>query len=262
MLNDMIPITFTVPKGTFNIRPIGDLHYGASEFRKEDWEKYINDVSKEKNTYFVLVGDLINNALKNSLSDVYMETCNPSSQKEWLLKTLEPIKNRIICGVGGNHERRTVKDVNIDPLYDIFLMLGIGERYRSGLAVCYISFKDAKSTMGRKKTFCICVTHGNGGGKKPGGAINIADDYIKGFEGVDVMFVGHTHKPITYVGSKVLADYTHPSRKLKLKKYIICSCSSWMSYSGYPVHKMLPSCGFTPNQKVIFHIDGDMEVVN
>ena len=78
-------------------------------------------IEEDENAYLILTGDMMNNATKSSVSDIYSEVCSPSEQK--MHDPAVSVKDRILC-VMGNHENRSKKEVDLDPLYDVFVMLG------------------------------------------------------------------------------------------------------------------------------------------
>ena len=118
---------------SITIYPICDVHLGALEHNKEEWEKFVNKIQSEPNSYIILVGDLINNATRSSVSNVFDDIMRPMEQKDKMVQYLEPLKDRIICGVPGNHERRSGKDADNDPMYDIMCKLGLEELYRKNI---------------------------------------------------------------------------------------------------------------------------------
>ena len=94
-----------------DIIPVSDVHLGASEHMWQAWEDFRKQVLESPNTYLVLGGDLINNATRSSVSNVFEETIRPRDQKRMMTAMLEPLRDRILCAVTGNHERRSGKDV-------------------------------------------------------------------------------------------------------------------------------------------------------
>ena len=120
MLNDLIPIRKTMPIKEFpdgiTIIPLADAHYGSAEFNEPKWHRVIQRIQDDPSCFCVLVGDLIDNGLKNSVTNVYRQTAMPRDQKRWLANELTPIKHKILAAVGGNHERRTAREVDADPL--------------------------------------------------------------------------------------------------------------------------------------------------
>src|SRR5690606_12421607 len=87
---------------------VGDpLFDGQLFFRVRDW------VLAEPNRYVICNGDMMITATKDSVSDVYRETLNPSDQLRWLKRELAPLKDRILCITEGNHEARITKATTI-----------------------------------------------------------------------------------------------------------------------------------------------------
>jgi hypothetical protein len=72
---------------------------------------------------------------------------------------LEPLRDRIICGVSGNHERRSVKDCDDDPAYDIMCKLDIEDKYRENIAFVKIQFGRQDANGQKNPTYKIAVTH-------------------------------------------------------------------------------------------------------
>ena len=68
------------------IYPISDVHLGAEEHMTRAWELFCQSVLDQKNTYLILGGDLINNATRSSVSNIFRETMSPSMQKKVLTK--------------------------------------------------------------------------------------------------------------------------------------------------------------------------------
>jgi predicted MPP superfamily phosphohydrolase len=122
--------------------PISDVHLGANEHMQRAWERFCIDVLKEPNTYITLGGDLINNATRNSVSNIFEETMRPSEQKRMMAKMLEPLRGRILCAVSGNHERRSMKDADDEPTYDIMCKLDLEHLYRENLAFVKLRIGD------------------------------------------------------------------------------------------------------------------------
>ena len=81
----------------------------------------------------LLAGDLMNNATKTSVSNVFEEVMRPSEAKRQLVTALTPLRERILCGLPGNHERRN-RDVDDDPMYDIMCKLDLEHLYRENMA--------------------------------------------------------------------------------------------------------------------------------
>lgn len=252
MLQDLIPIIADFPKGEdVHIKPLGDLHIGSRQFDEKRWNAWKDSIGNKK---IVIVGDMINNGIKSSVSSTYEETMMPSAQKEWLYKELEPFAENIICGVGGNHEKRSKREVDIDPLYDVFCRLKIEDRYRQSMAFCFLRIGKGETTdHALRPTYCVMVSHGNGGGQLIGSGLNRTERYGSIIEGLDLMVTGHTHKPAMFPSGKLVMD---PRNKQVIQReFVSVVCSSMMEYGGYPMDKMLGPTGHA-DQEIILSSKG------
>ena len=149
MQNDFKLIVHKFDKD-ITIYPISDVHLGSLEHNKEEWEKFVEVLQSEPNSYVILGGDLLNNATKSSVSNVYEDVLRPMEQKEVMTKYLEPIKHKILCAVSGNHERRSKKEVDSDPIYDIMCKLNLEELYRENMAFMKIMIGTESEIKKRK----------------------------------------------------------------------------------------------------------------
>ena len=240
MLNDFVPVVKRLPLAEhpngITIVPLADAHYGSQEFNETMWHQTIKRIQDDEHCFAVLVGDLIDNGLNNSVTDVYNATCSPGEQKEWLAEELKPIASKILASVGGNHERRTVKEADQDPLYDVMIRLGCEDVYRSNL--CFLQVKFTYPLNGKDKQryeFKFALTHGAGGGQYIGSSANRVQNFGMAIEGIDCLITGHTHKPVTFPVSKLI--FTN-STVIK-RQFVVAVASSFLDYGGYPVRKMM-----------------------
>lgn len=239
MLPDFEMIIHKFPEGQdITIIPIADVHLGARECMEQEFIKFIESIAKKDNIYIVLVGDLINNCTRSSVSNIFEETMRPADQKKMMAKILEPVKDRILCSVTGNHERRSGKDADDDPCYDIMCKLDVEDRHRENVAFVKLQFGD-RETMGGKKrpTYVLAVTHGNGGGMLTSGAVMRGERLGYALTGVDALVFGHTHKPFTTVPGKIVVDTQN--NIVSVKPFRVINATSWLEYSSYAMQKML-----------------------
>ena len=265
MLNDFNIIEFDVDhKEQITIVPLGDAHYGAKEFNEQRWNETIQRIKDDPYCYAVIVGDMIDNGLKNSVTNVYEQTAMPGEQKRWLLTALEPIKDKILAAVGGNHERRSKKEVDSDPLYDVFCKLGIEDKYRHRIAFLSVRFipddGSKRSERGTARTsYAIAVTHGAGGGMYVGSGANRTAMFGAYIDGVDILITGHTHKPMTFPVSKLVFDPFN--RMVRQEQFTVVVASSFLDYGGYPVERLLtPTAKTLTEIRLFFNHDGKKTV--
>lgn len=238
MINDFEIITKRFPMNEdITIIPISDVHLGAKEHMQKEWERFCEAVLNEPNTYITLGGDLINNATRNSVSNIFEEAMRPSEQKRVMAKMLEPLRDRIICGVTGNHERRSGKDADDDPTYDIMCKLDIEHLYRENIAFVKVQIGKQDSDGAKNPTYKIAVTHGAGGGIYTGAAVNRNERFGYTIDGLDLLIVGHSHKPVVTQPSKLVFDCQN--NRISQKPFKVVTSTSWLEYGGYAAQKML-----------------------
>lgn len=238
---------------------LGDVHLGAKECLEAEFAKFLQMVKDDYAGYLILLGDLLNNGVKSSVTNVYDEVLMPGNAKRQMIEYLEPVSDKILCAVTGNHERRTLREDDMDITYDIMSQLGIEERCRRNIAFLKLQFGNPRSSRETNPQYMFACTHGAGGGALPGGVINRNQRFADAFEGLDCLCTGHSHKPMTYAMSKLRIDHAH--NRVQERTVKIAVASSWLRYSGYPTAAMLP-----PTGRVINRIDmcGDkkhMEVI-
>lgn len=225
------------------IYPISDVHFGAAEHMAREWNNFCNNLLRDKNAYIILGGDLINNGTKSSVSNCFEETMRPREQKRVIAENLMPLRDRILCMVSGNHERRN-KDVDDDPSYDIACKLDIEHLYRENIAFLKIQMGDSAGDGKRNPTYVFTVTHGAGGGVLTGGSVNRNERFGYVLDGADVLVVGHTHKPFITQPAKIYID--GHNNKVTVKPFKVISSTSWLNWGGYAAQKMLPPTSHAP----------------
>lgn len=240
---------------TISLIPIADVHLGAIEHNKEAWEAFLRIVDKDTSIRVGLVGDLVNNSVRNSVANPFDEILRPREQKKLMVEYLSPIKDRIIFSVCGNHESRTIKEADQDIAYDIMAKLDLEDIYRENIAFVKLGCgerQDSTHASGTRNasTYTIVAAHGAGGGIYTGSSVNRGERFGNVIENMDVLITAHTHKGYVSRPSKIVIDTAN--NIVTQKSYIVVSAESWLNYGGYASRKMLlPSESANP-QKVIF----------
>lgn len=207
---------------------LSDFHIGDELCNLKLIKAVLNDIKESPNTFIILNGDLMDNATSSSVGDTYGASMTPTEQILYLCDLLEPIKDRILCITGGNHEHRTRKESGIDITRIAAKQLGIEDRYTEGWWYLYLTL--GMCSKGRPVMYTITGIHGYGGGRKNGGKINnlveMSDKVI-----ADIYVMGHTHTPIMTRNSIYVPDYQHRSLVKKDKYYLMTN--SFLEYGGY-----------------------------
>jgi len=241
MKKDLVPVVVNFPaKTNIKIRPLFDMHVGSAEFDEKSFKAFTETVISEPNTYVVVGGDLIDNGLKNSKTNSYEQTMRPREQKRYCAELLRPMKHKILCGVSGNHEYRSVKESDDNPVYDIFSKLDLEDIYRENLCFLLVRIGGGDNTLSSNLRPCysIAVAHGAGGGALVASGANKADKFAMSIDGLDALITGHTHKPITFPNAKLVID--PQNKKVTVRQFRCLIASSWLEYGGYPVRGLIP----------------------
>lgn len=205
-----------------NIYPLGDVHIGSKECDLELLKQWIESVKNDPYGYVVIIGDIMNMGLKNSLSNVYEEALSPLQQKELCYELLNPIADKILGGCSGNHEYRSVKEVGTNPLYDVFCRMRIEDRYREN--ACFM-----KLTVGKRgknpNVYGVVLTHGKSKNKDL--------DWTYAVDGADVFISGHTHLGTHQPCGKIRLDLSH--NKVKTVGYQHIVVLPFQNYGSYAI---------------------------
>ena len=60
------------------IIPLADVHLGSAECMEQEFIKFIDTVKETPNTYLAVLGDLLDNGIKSSVSNTYKQVMSPS----------------------------------------------------------------------------------------------------------------------------------------------------------------------------------------
>lgn len=251
---------------TITLYPIGDLHLGAIGFNEKAWADFCDFISNEPDSYVILVGDMVDNSTRNTrVANPFENKYRPMEQKNILAEYLKPIAPKVLASVDGNHEQRTWKESDQCILYDVLCRLNIETVHRMGTAFLYLQI--GERTNGKRgirpiSSYNIVVTHGTGGGKLAGSAINNQQRFAYACDGVDVLISGHTHAPSVTKPSKIVFDAVRA--EIRTEPFLCVQSSSWLSYVGYPLQKMLaPQTAFDNNspQKIELCCQRDVKLI-
>ena len=237
------------------IIPLYDVHLGSPDCMEQELIAFVNKVKNTQNVYLILGGDLIDNGTKSSVTNPFRATMPPSQQKREMAKILEPVRDRILCIVPGNHERRSGKDADDDPVYDIAAKLDIETLYRENMAFVKINMGEQRRPNGSgnghaRPTYVLVVTHGAGGGILTGGAVNRSERFGYVFSGhMDALVVGHTHKAYSTSPGKIHIDSRN--NVVSFKPFEVVSATSWLSYGGYAARGMLRPASYRPTFMIL-----------
>ena len=244
MPSDFEMIIHRFPEGRdITIIPIADVHLGSEECMEQKFISFIGTLAEKPDVYVCLLGDLLDNGTRNGITNVFRALDPPSVQKRMMAKILEPIRDKILFCLDGNHERRSGKDADDSPCYDIMAKLDLEHLYRENVAFVKIQFGEQESESGtrtngsRRPCYTIVGMHGAGGGALTGASVNRNERMAYAIDNMDCMIVGHSHRPVITQPGKIYIDTRN--NQVTVKPFKVVTATSWLSWGGYSAQKQL-----------------------
>lgn len=216
---------------TFADEHLGDEHCDLKRLIQRI--EYVRDTP---NAYCILNGDIIDNATKTSIGDIYAQEFAPMEQLQRAVELFGPIKDKIIAITHGNHENRTYRNEGINLSSLMAAQLGLSNRYTATSAVLFVHVgeesrgrKDNKGRC-RKIGYTIYVLHGSGGGRKEGSKVNRLADMASIID-TDIYIHSHTHLPVVMKQAFHRID-THNDAVAIVDKLFVNTAAN-LNYGGY-----------------------------
>ena len=212
---------------------VGDLHIGSPQSKFRELQNLIRGAPES--TFFLFVGDVIDNALIDSLGNVYDAEMNPHESLQEFYELLRQVRDRTLGVVSGNHEYRTKRRVGIDPLSFICGELGIP--YSPDILVLDVAVGDGKNGRGsrRRSDYVLVAGHGYTSARTVGGKITANARLADVITNADVYITGHTHQPSVVKLNRFLADTRN--KKLLDHEYYVVTIPAWLGYEEYAARK-------------------------
>ena len=229
--------------------PISDIHLGANGVHKRKFNNLIEWIKNEPNCYVVGLGDYCDCiTIKDKRFDIksvdksflpYLDNL-PMAQLDYLKKALNPIKDKILCLIPGNHEDKMRTEHSIDIM---------GELKRDGYQIGdYMTFLRLKFNREQFHTTPIVMWlhHGWFSGRKMGGKINQLMDVASTYD-ADIFLTGHSHDLFGTTLDKIsIGSNSHEFIKQKkifgntgtFLETTVTSGGSYSERKAYPVAKI------------------------
>ena len=211
---------------------LADWHNGDPNQDGKKIREYLDYIEKTPNAYAILNGDLMNTAVRSSISDVYGETIPPMEQLAQCVKLFEPIAPKILSIQPGNHELRIYKNDGLDLTHLMAAQLGIADRYSPASTLLWVSL-GKWSTPGRHGTpvrYSIYCVHGSGGGRTEGAKVNRLMQ-LASIVDADIYIHSHVHTPVVVKNSFFRTSASNQSVQQIDRLFI--NTSAALNYGGY-----------------------------
>lgn len=221
------------------IVPTGDVHYGNPMSSQKHFERHVKSISERPNRYTVLMGDLCESALKDTKGDIYHQTYTPQEQRDYFIRMLTPIKDKILGMVTGNHEARIADRCGVDISRDIGMSLGVP--YRAEGIILKVSFgSQTGEGKDRPYTYFLYATHGYGGARTAAAKSVKVERTSTYVSGCSVYMMGHDH--VVNVAARVELEPDNRSfvdssgfetGKVRSRKMHLVKTNSFLKWAGY-----------------------------
>lgn len=235
----LIKRTFDPGLKEIKVFMLADLHAGTREYLREQTEANIQRIARTDNEFIIIGGDLLNNALKNSKSNVYEEIMSPEEQLDYMIELLRPVAGKIVCAIPGNHEYRSGKEADAHPIKEICRALSIYDKtpskslYRRDMAFVTFEVGRGNEHKDRPYRYSACVAHGGSRGRTAA--------FPSTVENLDIMFSAHAHTDQANATGKLSIDISKGVVNIKTVKHLIASPG--LGYGGYAARGLYqPSC--------------------
>lgn len=215
-------------KDIVEIYPLSDLHIGDFNCDYKLILERLEYIKNTPNAYCILDGDLMDAAISSSIGDTYGANLQPMEQLKHCVKLFEPIKDKILAVLPGNHENRIYKSDGLDITELMCSQIGIQSKYSPTTALLFIRF--GRNHRGRTQCYTAYVTHGSGGGRKEGGKVNRLAD-LACIVDADIYIHGHTHLPLIFKEAFYRPSCSNSSVAIVEKLFI--NTAAYLNYGGY-----------------------------
>lgn len=217
----------------FNLYPFVCWHLGCSQSDLPFIKDMISKVKEDPYGKWIYMGDAGECVTKSSNGDIFSQTLSPVQQQNELVRLLEPIKNKGLFGVRGNHGNRIYRETGLD--FDETLCAKLGVPYLGIAAFWHLKVKDVY--------FSIYTHHGVSSGASISTKVNKAKVFENSID-ADAILTAHSHvcidlppRYMAHLGDRTIVG--DPIKWTETREYI-CG-SAYDSRSGYAEDK-----GYTP----------------
>ena len=218
-----IEIRIPENKDSLFIEPISDVHRDDVNFDKAKWDEVIERIKNDPTRYTIGMGDYGSQIYTNpnekrgagAIVDEFKD--NPVHLYETLVSELQPIKDKILLMLLGNHDYTVEKYSHINPIREL-LAKPLGTKYGGYICLVYLVVSNGKT----KRTWKLYLTHGKFGGINATDALKKLERMAQGFD-ADVYLMGDRHD---IVSDKRRYMTVTPEGKLAIfdKIFGLCGC--------------------------------------
>jgi len=213
---------------------IADVHVGSPESKLKKLIDVIQSASEQ--TFFIFLGDILDNAIIDSVSDVYAQTMSPEEALHLFSNLLDLCGGRVLGVVSGNHELRTRKRVGVDILGVVCEEKKVP--YSPNILVLDVAVgMNARRGSRRRVQYTIACGHGYSSARGIGAKVTANGRIIDVIMNADIYLTAHTHQPSVVKLARFEADTRN--KRLFQREAFLVTVPSWVGYEHYAAQKFM-----------------------
>jgi hypothetical protein len=228
-------ITKCFKDSSIHLYAIGDCHIGDKCFGKESRRKlqgYIKWIKETPNAYAVLMGDIVNCATMTSPSSPFAQDMTLAEQIAKAVYYFDPIKDKILGAIDGNHEQRLSRFSGFSPTISICERLGIHYLQASAVIIFRLGCRPTKeaSSSGSRASFAGYFHHTTGGGATVGGKLN----RVEKLTGIvaDADFYCGSHNHLLAASHHTIKVIDRTLSRVENLRQILVDCGGFLEWDG------------------------------
>lgn len=227
------PSKSVITPDMFRIYPIGDIHAGSINCSENHIRQKVQEIKDMPDTYWIGMGDYADCILNNDkrfdiaglatwvTKDNILET-----QRKWLRDLFDPIKDKCLGLLTGNHE----ESIHLHCQHDFTRNLcdDLGVPYAGYSAFFALTFD--RDNTNESHQFIIHAWHGSGGAQTEGSRVMRLMRLVNEIGSARVYLMGHLHAISTYHCDRL----TYYRGRVKSQTIAAAITGSWLKAYQQP----------------------------
>lgn len=165
-----------------NIVALGDVHYGDNQADRSMFQRVVDRIGSDDDTYAIITGDLLNVGIADSVTGSY-GSMTLGEELDKMCEILKPIANKVLGTVSSNHHARLERRTGMSLDKEVSERVGIKHLGHIGMFNIVVG----------NNCYYFAVHHGAGGGRTMGAKANEIARLQEVVPGCDIYLQGHTH---------------------------------------------------------------------
>lgn len=212
----LLSYTFQPESDYIELVGVCDLHYGSPTFMPKKAMKHREYILSSPDRKVLDLGDHCESALNSSPGDsAIQQKDTPDQQSDWVAAYYEPMRDRLLGIVTGNHEDRSAREGGIS--IDKWLTTKLSCPWIRWEAIISITVGDSR----RGQNYTIYTRHAVSNSAKPGQVLNAMIAQSRSIQSCDAYVFGHNHFYMYESIPTQVPDPRHNKVAVKLQHFVM-----------------------------------------